>query len=404
MANVNCHPDFDSETLAHDLCVLTLDRASSFKPVQLNLAVAQGTELMNEVAGIGAQASLLGWGATSSNGPANSQTLMRANTQVITDDACTSYYGASYQALGGICARNGCRGDSGGPLLTPDMSLQIGVVSYSTEQVEGDLCGPSEAPAAFVDIAEHTQFITMATLGALEHPLSSIYTVTDTTATENNNNSFMLYALIGAGALAAILAVVVVVLSCVICRRRAASTKAAAGNTKTGHVASQSFSVMGSPSMLSADPYYDFVYGGKKKRSAAAFNQFYSASNTSIPVAITIPPLSLSRTQSNDCLPVDLAPSAPGSQRVRRQSSEHRGVRTAADIQNWLEEREHAAHVAGVVTSGRSSRPSSRNGSMSRSASHDDVSVVPQQFLEVPIDMNALVMSRRNSTSRIMEV
>ncbi|ALG05758.1 serine protease [Kibdelosporangium phytohabitans] len=110
------HPSYTSATRGFDVSVLTL--GTSLAGPYLPLATTADTALY----AAGTQATILGWGTTSSGGSA-SRYLLKATVPLTSDSSCSSAYGSSFIQSAMVCAGlpNGgvdtCQGDSGGPLI-----------------------------------------------------------------------------------------------------------------------------------------------------------------------------------------------------------------------------------------------------------------------------------------------
>jgi trypsin len=113
------HQSYTSATRGFDVSVLTL--GTNLAGPYLPLASPSDTALY----AAGTQTTILGWGTTSSGGPA-SQYLLKATVPVTSDATCRTAYGTSYINTAMVCAGypNGgvdtCQGDSGGPLIAGD--------------------------------------------------------------------------------------------------------------------------------------------------------------------------------------------------------------------------------------------------------------------------------------------
>jgi trypsin len=137
------HPKYTDALVGHDVAVLTLGkRITKYAPLPLastqdELAYAEGVD-----------ATILGWGRTSSGGP-SSQYLLQAKVPVVGDDSCKqsfSKYNADYMTCagypqGGI---DGCQGDSGGPMIA--YGRLIGVSSW------GEGCGLPNKPGVYTRV------------------------------------------------------------------------------------------------------------------------------------------------------------------------------------------------------------------------------------------------------------
>nr|WP_308406765.1 trypsin-like serine protease [Streptomyces sudanensis] len=127
-------PTYNNATIAGgDVAVLTLYDAMPYKTLQ--------TTQSGDTASYrdGTQATVYGWGRTSSTSDEGSQTLKKAVVPMRSDAACSSYYGGDFVAGQMACAGNPatgqdagtvspCNGDSGGPLVVNGRIA--GVVSW----------------------------------------------------------------------------------------------------------------------------------------------------------------------------------------------------------------------------------------------------------------------------------
>jgi trypsin len=117
---------------------------------------------------VGAQLRITGWGYTSTN-PANTtgydvqSSLNWANVNRLSDDACTSAYGADFVGATMFCARgttgaDTCLGDSGGPIAyrmgttgqldNPSVWRLVGVTSWGTG------CGNASFPGVYARLGD----------------------------------------------------------------------------------------------------------------------------------------------------------------------------------------------------------------------------------------------------------
>lgn len=137
-ANYRVHPLFNPSNFNNNIAVLV-----STQPFTFNVNV-QPTRLPTAFANdlfVGDVATSTGWGRTAVAG-AESNVLRRSTNTVITNAACSSFYGASIvtasvlctETLAGPTAQGACHGDDGGVLSVPRAGdvrpIQIGVTSY----------------------------------------------------------------------------------------------------------------------------------------------------------------------------------------------------------------------------------------------------------------------------------
>ncbi|MBB5955620.1 secreted trypsin-like serine protease [Saccharothrix tamanrassetensis] len=144
------HPSYRSATSGYDVSVLTLDRniSSSYLP----LATPSDTSLY----AAGTNATILGWGTTSSGGSA-SRYLLKATVPVTSDATCRQAY-PQYSNTSMVCAgypqggTDTCQGDSGGPLVAG--GKLIGATSW------GRGCASAGYPGVYARIASYHSVLT----------------------------------------------------------------------------------------------------------------------------------------------------------------------------------------------------------------------------------------------------
>ncbi|XP_070508541.1 brachyurin-like [Chironomus tepperi] len=137
-ANYRVHPLFNPSNFNNNIAVLVSPQAFTFnvnvQPTRLPTAFANEL-FVTEVA------TATGWGRTAVTGP-DSAVLRRSTNTVITNAACSSFYGPSIvvasvlctETLAGPGAQGACHNDDGGVLSVPRAGdvrpIQIGVTSY----------------------------------------------------------------------------------------------------------------------------------------------------------------------------------------------------------------------------------------------------------------------------------
>ena len=158
------HPDFVFNQ-AHDVGVLTLERATSAPAVALATA-----EQDRALTATGQLLRVAGWGAQNPLGINISPVLKRTSERVRSNDRCKRAYRRIFKPRSMICAlgkrlsRYGrahihsaaCSGDSGGPLVgdTPAGPVEVGTVSFG-----GPFCGISRAPTVYSRVSDSLAFI-----------------------------------------------------------------------------------------------------------------------------------------------------------------------------------------------------------------------------------------------------
>ena len=160
------HPHYDPGTYAHDLMIVKVFGRSRYDPVKIDRGDVNGGE----------EVTVLGWGATSANGPKYSDELREADLLVMENDSCRNTQvsvtnpntGQSTTATlednisddmmcGMANNRYICHGDGGGPAIkrgnSPQEDKVVGVVSW------GYGCVDPDYPAVMTRTADHEQWI-----------------------------------------------------------------------------------------------------------------------------------------------------------------------------------------------------------------------------------------------------
>ncbi|XP_065352942.1 brachyurin-like [Cloeon dipterum] len=136
--SVNIHPNYDSDFLTADICLLKLQKALNtsgpFVTTVRLPKISDATKSLVKVTG-----TISGWGKTSDeNGP--SDVLKYVSRTVIDNKECAKNYGDITVNGNLLCINNKdkqgtCQGDSGGPFVRtePDNKFtQIGLVSFGS--------------------------------------------------------------------------------------------------------------------------------------------------------------------------------------------------------------------------------------------------------------------------------
>ncbi|WP_330307321.1 MULTISPECIES: trypsin-like serine protease [unclassified Streptomyces] len=140
------HPSYNATTVDNDIAVITLDRPVTAKPIRMTTSGDTASYAS------GTNATLYGWGRTSSTTQDISETLKTATLPIKSDSTCNT---AMKSVLGEddfieghmVCAgtaatgsdtgtTTACNGDSGGPLIVKDSAGNpriVGVVSWGVE-------------------------------------------------------------------------------------------------------------------------------------------------------------------------------------------------------------------------------------------------------------------------------
>ena len=154
------HENYDSGTLNNDVGLIKLESSlqtllgwgTAIVPITLN---GQANTLVDECA------IVTGWGTTSFGGT-SPYNLQEVGVPIISDSACSSVYGVSFNADTMICGgyQNGyfdsCQGDSGGAFVIRNGDgafVQVGVVSW------GDGCAEGGKPGVYAEVSYFIDWI-----------------------------------------------------------------------------------------------------------------------------------------------------------------------------------------------------------------------------------------------------
>ncbi|XP_026496855.1 trypsin-3-like [Vanessa tameamea] len=153
ISKVYVHEEYSVITLEHDIAMLVTATKISFGNNVDAVFIAEP----NFNIPIGKSALVSGFGVTSYGGLPSS-TLLAANVDIVSQEACSRAYRMIARISSGmICAsannppRDACQGDSGGPLVV-DKSL-IGIVSW------GEECANSTYPGVYTRVSNYYAWI-----------------------------------------------------------------------------------------------------------------------------------------------------------------------------------------------------------------------------------------------------
>ncbi|XP_037029505.1 trypsin beta-like [Bradysia coprophila] len=147
------HPQFNSETLINDICVIWLSSSLNLEPAGVSI-VAMHTQGAGVAAGT--TVTVAGWGATC-EGCDDVASLRAVSKPVVSNAQCNAFYGGGI-AAGMLCAgfpaggRDACDGDQGGP-LTMGNTL-VGIVSW--DRLE---CARPNRPGIYARVAHYRTWI-----------------------------------------------------------------------------------------------------------------------------------------------------------------------------------------------------------------------------------------------------
>ncbi|OWZ00792.1 Glucanase inhibitor protein, partial [Phytophthora megakarya] len=126
------HTSFNSSTGSYDFALLTLERASKFKPVKL--PAADDSDIIP-----GMWSKFVGWGYTSYPNGSQAYELQGVGLQVWGNEDCGQVYSVDNTMVcaGGVIGKDACDGDAGAPLIKErgprdEGDIVIGLGSWGT--------------------------------------------------------------------------------------------------------------------------------------------------------------------------------------------------------------------------------------------------------------------------------
>ncbi|XP_067636369.1 collagenase-like [Eurosta solidaginis] len=133
--NIKAHPEFDWESKLNDIALIKIPAvkySAVIRPVSLPKCDSSYPTYVDETV------VASGWGLTSDRDTSSSPVLQFANMKVISNEVCAEEYGSSVIKTGHLCTSTDnrigpCVGDSGGPLVLTSLMLQIGIMSFHSE-------------------------------------------------------------------------------------------------------------------------------------------------------------------------------------------------------------------------------------------------------------------------------
>lgn len=162
VAEIILNADYDYAASDGDIALLRLERPSKAMPVTL---VEQNTGTPIVTSG---NSTVLGWGATQTDGTGGTDVLLQVTVPVVTNEECQRAedsqdgYGATItdnMVCAGLAAggKDACFGDSGGPLMIYENNqwTQIGIVSFGP--FEG--CALPNAYGVYTRVSQYRDWI-----------------------------------------------------------------------------------------------------------------------------------------------------------------------------------------------------------------------------------------------------
>ncbi|GMF14141.1 unnamed protein product [Phytophthora lilii] len=151
------HPQYNTTTGSFDAAVLTLEKASKFKPVKLPAADGSDTTP-------GSWAKVMGWGETSYPNGTTSKDLLTVGVQVWDNNDCAPVFNIddTMVCAGGVAGKDACNGDTGAPLIKEKGQgdaddILIGMSSW------GHGCGNQGIPGVYSRVSAALKWINSAT-------------------------------------------------------------------------------------------------------------------------------------------------------------------------------------------------------------------------------------------------
>uniref|UniRef100_A0A3B5LGX2 Peptidase S1 domain-containing protein n=1 Tax=Xiphophorus couchianus TaxID=32473 RepID=A0A3B5LGX2_9TELE len=156
LAQIICHPAYDSETFNNDICLLRLSKPVKFTKYIQPICLASETSDIHD----GKKAWVTGFGVTATGSSSNK--LKEVDVPIIGRKRCRCYYKQSASITDNmICAgyfdgrKDSCQGDSGGPLMIKKGRkwVQAGIVSM------GEGCALPLSPGVYTRVSQYETWI-----------------------------------------------------------------------------------------------------------------------------------------------------------------------------------------------------------------------------------------------------
>ncbi len=147
------HPQYNAETFGNDIALLEMSSAISTAPITLSSPD-------NPVPLVGETSTVIGWGATSEDGPGSTR-LLEVDLPIAGQNRCFAVQRAGLEEDQMVCAggqvanRDACQGDSGGPLFVNrgNQQVQAGIVSF------GNGCAREGQPGVYSRVSTYHSWI-----------------------------------------------------------------------------------------------------------------------------------------------------------------------------------------------------------------------------------------------------
>uniref|UniRef100_A0A3B3X2D2 Peptidase S1 domain-containing protein n=1 Tax=Poecilia mexicana TaxID=48701 RepID=A0A3B3X2D2_9TELE len=156
LAQILCHPEYDSRTFNNDICLLRLSKPVKFTKYIQPICLPSETSDFHD----GDKAWVTGFGVTATGSSSNK--LKEVDVPIVGRKRCTCYYKRSALITDNmICAgyfrggKDACQGDSGGPLMIKKGGnwIQAGIVSM------GEGCALPLTPGVYTRVSNYESWI-----------------------------------------------------------------------------------------------------------------------------------------------------------------------------------------------------------------------------------------------------
>lgn len=130
-SDITIHPDWDPATLKNDIALIQIPFVAYSNVINaVKLPPLSSTESFTDQ-----YLTATGWGRTSDSIATVTKDLQWASMQVISNEACRSYFNVitdSHMCTSGADGKSTCNGDSGGPLVLESSNVQAGLTSFGS--------------------------------------------------------------------------------------------------------------------------------------------------------------------------------------------------------------------------------------------------------------------------------
>jgi len=155
IAQIILHPQYDPDTISHDISLLKLATPLTFSDHIQPVCLASSDSVLTP----GTMVTVTGWGTTNEGGDISEQ-LRQVQVPMVAQNVCDSEYAGQIQDdvmfCAGVGGKDSCQGDSGGPVVLKHFNglwYEHGLTSW------GQGCAETGHPGVYSRISAYCGFI-----------------------------------------------------------------------------------------------------------------------------------------------------------------------------------------------------------------------------------------------------